>query len=76
VSDAAQTHVDTIRAGLSRSFWTSQRTEALAALDALVADRDRLRGVLGEIADPSYVGNYSDAEVVDIYRKWATYALG
>ena len=35
----------------------------------------RLEGVLRWIADPSYVGNYSDAEVVEIYRKWAKGAL-
>ena len=34
-----------------------------------------LRGVLKVIANPSYVGNYSDAEVVEIYRKWAQSAL-
>ena len=36
---------------------------------------ERLRKVLKQIADPSYIGNYSDREVVEIYRKWATYAL-
>jgi hypothetical protein len=35
----------------------------------------KLHVVLRQIADPSYVGNYSDAEVVAIYRKWAKNAL-
>ena len=34
-----------------------------------------LIGVLRVIADDSYVGNYSDEEVIDIYRTWATNAL-
>lgn len=42
----------------------------------VAAERDRLRRVLGEITDPSYVGNYSEAEVIAIYRKWAANALG
>ena len=36
---------------------------------------DMLEQALRQIADPSYVGNYSDAEVVEIYRKWALAAL-
>ncbi len=31
--------------------------------------------VLAQIADPSYVGNFSDQVVIDIYRTWARNAL-
>lgn len=31
--------------------------------------------VCRQIADPSYTGNYSDEEVVAIYRTWAKNAL-
>ena len=38
-------------------------------------EADALAVVLRQIADPSYVGNYSAEEVVEIHRKWATDAL-
>lgn len=47
------------------------RAEAAAVLDHI----ERLRGVLGEIVDPTYVGSYDDGEVVEIYRKWARHTL-
>jgi hypothetical protein len=50
--------------------------DALAdALAALLAEAATLREALGWIADPSYVGNYDDRQVVEIYRKWAVNAL-
>ena len=45
--------------------------DALNAARAELAERER---ALREIADPSYVGNYSPEEVVSIYRKWAAAA--
>lgn len=44
-------------------------------IDAYRIEIKRLTERLTWIADPSYVGNYSDAEVVEIYRKWAKEAL-
>ncbi len=45
------------------------------AFEALEAELAALRVTLGQIAEPSYVGNYLDHEVVEIYRKWAQNAL-
>ena len=38
-------------------------------------DAENIRQYLRQIADPSFVGNYDDATVIEIYRKWAKVAL-
>ncbi len=46
-------------------------TAAKASRERWKSRAEQAERVLARIADPSYVGNYSDAEVVEIYRKWA-----
>ncbi len=64
-----------VGASAARTWMWQNRELVLAALDALLAENQRLREALTWISDPSYVGSYSDAEVVEIHRSWAREAL-
>ena len=56
---------------------TEDRTKGTIRFDwmALAKRAVQIEVVLQQIADPSFVGNYSDTEVVAIYREWARNVL-
>jgi hypothetical protein len=47
----------------------------LARLHQAWGRAEKAEAVLEKIVDPSYVGNYSTPQVVEIYRTWARDAL-
>jgi hypothetical protein len=57
--------------------WTVREHERRMKEQAelLEAENQQLRDALTWISDPTYVGNYSYPEIVEIHRKWARSAL-
>lgn len=72
---AAQPHGGSTLACCEKAYVTPDQWCVWCREEAERARADGLETALREISDPSYVGNYSVEEAVEIYRKFAANAL-